>query len=128
MKYLLDTHVFLWCLTDDKNLSQTVRDKICDENNIIFVSAVNTWEIVIKKAIGKLEAPEDLEFAILKSRFTILPIHVSHTLEVAKLPLKHSDPFDRLLIAQTKVEGLTLITQDKQIMKYDDISILWADE
>jgi len=126
MKYLLDTHVLLWCLMDNKDLSPKVREKIRDENNIIYVSAVSTWEIVIKKAIGKLDIIDDFEFALIKSRFTLLPIQISHTLAVSKLPLIHGDPFDRLLVAQCKIEGLTLITQDKNIMKYDDISILWS--
>jgi len=110
---------------DDINLSKIAREKVCDENNIIMVSAVSTWEIIIKKSLGKLEVPGDLEPALVKSRFMFLPIHISHTLAVESLPFIHADPFDRLLIAQCKVEGLTLITHDKNIMKYDDISILW---
>lgn len=125
MKFLLDTHILLWALMDHEKLSSTLKEKICDETNIIFVSAVSTWEIMIKKSLGKLKIPNNFESALVEARFELLPIRVSHTMEIENLPEIHSDPFDRLLIAQCKIEGLTLITQDKTIMKYDNISILW---
>ena len=121
----LDTHVLLWWLADDAALSQTVRAAISDGRNLVFVSAVAAWEIVIKSALGKLDIPSDLEAALTANRFQPLPITIPHALAVADLPHHHNDPFDRLLIAQAKVEGFTLVTADEQIKKYD-VSIMEA--
>lgn len=84
---------------------------------MVFVSVATVWEISIKKAFGKLHAPDDLEDALDASSFHSLPITVSHALLAGQLPLHHADPFDRLLVAQSKIEGLTLVTRDsKQIL------------
>ena len=121
----LDTHVLLWWLADDVTLSQTVRATISDGKNLVFVSAAAAWEMVIKSALGKLDIPSDLEAALTANRFQPLPITIPHALAVVDLPHHHNDPFDRLLIAQAKVEGLTLVTRDEQIKKYD-VSIMEA--
>jgi PIN domain nuclease of toxin-antitoxin system len=83
------------------------------------VSAVSAVEIGVKKALGKLEAPEDLEAQIRRHRFTPLPITVAHGLHVGMLPRHHRDPFDRLLVAQAQLEGLTIVTRDPRIARYD---------
>ena len=119
----LDTHVLLWWLADDATLSQTARAAISDGRNLVFVSAAAAWEIVIKSALGKLDIPSNLEAALTANRFQPLPITIPHALAVADLPHHHYDPFDRLLIAQAKVEGFTLVTGDAQIKKYD-VSIM----
>ena len=119
MMLLLDTHVLLWWLADDPTLSQTVRAAISNGKNLVFVSAATTWEMAIKRALGKLDMPDNLEAALTANRFQPLPITIPHGLAVADLPHHHNDPFDRLLIAQAKVEGLTLVTRDEQIKKYD---------
>ena len=121
----LDTHVLLWWLADDVTLSQTIRATISDGKNLVFVSAAAAWEMVIKSALGKLDIPSDLEAALTANRFQPLPITIPHALAVVDLPHHHNDPFDRLLIAQAKVEGLTLVTRDEQIKKYD-VSIMEA--
>ena len=121
----LDTHVLLGWLADNATLSQTTRTEISDGKNLVFVSAAAAWEMVIKSALGKLDIPSDLEAALTANRFQPLPITIPHALAVADLPHHHNDPFDRLLIAQAKVEGLTLVTRDEQIKKYD-VSIMEA--
>ena len=121
----LDTHVLLWWLADDVTLSQTIRATISDGKNLMFVSVAAAWEMVIKSALGKLDIPSDLEAALTTNRFQPLPITIPHALAVVDLPHHHNDPFDRLLIAQAKVEGLTLVTRDEQIKKYD-VSIMEA--
>ena len=120
----LDTHVLLWWLADDAAFSQTVRAAISDGKNLVFVSAA-AWEIVIKSVLGKLDIPTNLEAALAANRFQPLPITIPHALAVADLPHNHNDPFDRLIIAQAKVEGFTLVTGDEQIKKYD-VSIMEA--
>jgi len=119
MILLLDTHVLLWWLADDPMLSQTMRAAISNGKNLVFVSAATAWEIAIKSALGKLDMPDNLETALTANRFQPLPITIPHGLAVADLPHHHNDPFDRLLIAQAKVEGLMLVTHDEQIKKYD---------
>jgi PIN domain nuclease of toxin-antitoxin system len=121
---LLDTHALLWWLNNDPELPPKARKAITDPLNIVMVSAVNVWEIVIKKAIGKLEAPDDLTSALQTSQFEILPIQIEHALQVGKLPSFHADPFDRMLVAQAMVESLTIVTHDNKIKKYG-IPVLW---
>lgn len=125
MNLLLDTHVLLWCFTNSKQLTATVREKIVDGKNLVYVSAVSSWEIAIKKSLGKLQAPDNLEEMMQRNRFRELTISISHTLLVGNLPALHQDPFDRLLIAQAKHEGFTLVTHDKRLKAYD-VSILGA--
>lgn len=118
MNYLLDTHVLLWALENSGNLSQTARDTIVDGRNGIYVSAASVWEISIKRSIGKLDIPDNLLDEIGAHRFTQLDMTVAHADLAGKLPYIHQDPFDRMLIAQCKIESLTLITRDKTIPKY----------
>ncbi|WP_341760855.1 MULTISPECIES: type II toxin-antitoxin system VapC family toxin [unclassified Candidatus Tisiphia] len=118
MSYLLDTHTLLWWLEDNPTLTVESRKIISNPNNLIFVSSVNSWEITIKKALGKLEAPNNLEQVILESGFDPLPININHTIFVEKLENYHDDPFDRLLISQAIIEGLTIITRDNKITQY----------
>ena len=119
MKLLLDTHILLWWLGNTPFLSKKASQLIADSTNIIFVSAASAWEFSIKKALGKLEGPEDFENALLANNFQPLPITIPHALLAGQLPPHHDDPFDRLLVAQSKIEGLTLVTSDKKQMLYD---------
>jgi PIN domain nuclease of toxin-antitoxin system len=119
MRLLLDTHILLWCLADDPILSEDIRAKVVDSSNNIFVSAVSVWEIAIKKAIDKLEAPENLLEAISTCRFEQLSINFAHAMKAGCLPKHHEDPFDRMLIAQSILEGCTLVTRDRRIQAYD---------
>lgn len=119
MTLLLDTHAFLWWLDDPQQLSAQARDAITDGKNTVYVSAAVAWEIAIKRSLGKLDAPEDLEGAMTASRFLPLPVTVPHALAVARLPDHHRDPFDRLLVAQAQHEGFRLVSRDPALKLYD---------
>lgn len=118
MNLLLDTHVVLWALTDDPALSPGARAAIVDGKNRVVVSAVTAWEVAIKRSLGKLRAPDDLEHQVRAHRFEALDITFAHANEVGRLPAVHRDPFDRLLVAQAHVEGLTIVTRDPHIPDY----------
>ena len=116
---LLDTHVLLWWLDDPTSLDAAARRLIADPGNRVFVSAAVAWEITIKRQLGKLEAPDDFEEALEEERFQHLPITVPHALAVAELPPIHADPFDRIQVAQARLECLTIVTRDATIPNYD---------
>nr|WP_042185556.1 type II toxin-antitoxin system VapC family toxin [Kibdelosporangium sp. MJ126-NF4]CEL16747.1 Death on curing protein, Doc toxin [Kibdelosporangium sp. MJ126-NF4]CTQ92024.1 Death on curing protein, Doc toxin [Kibdelosporangium sp. MJ126-NF4] len=115
---LLDTHVLLWWLFDDPRLTPGVTNLLMSSEGV-NVSPVSAFEIATKQALGKLEAPDDLEAQVERSGFTELPVTIRHGVEAGQLPLHHKDPFDRLLIAQARCEGLTLVTADRDIAAYD---------
>ena len=119
MNLLLDTHTLLWWLDDNPALGESARLAIGDPDNLVFVSSVNIWEIVIKKAIGKLSIPDDFKDVLAEQPFHYLDMTADHAFKVGELHLHHRDPFDRLLIAQCLVDGLTLVTGDSDIKKYD---------
>ncbi|MCK4388718.1 MAG: type II toxin-antitoxin system VapC family toxin [Desulfobacterales bacterium] len=119
MNLLLDTHVLLWWLDDHPNLSKKTKASITDRKNLIFVSAVVIWEIRIKQALGKLEIPRNFRRVLDDQPFEMLDITVEHAHAVGELPAHHRDPFDRMLVAQAKVEGLTLVTRDIRLKKYN---------
>ena len=125
MNLLLDTHVLIWALENNPALSDKARKAIIDGGNMVFVSAASVWEISIKTAMGKLEVPDNLIEEIEIHRFTQLSINSDHAKLAGELPPIHKDPFDRMLIAQADIEKLTLVTQDKQIKKYN-INLLEA--
>lgn len=118
MRLLLDTHVLLWWLANDPSLGEEVREGISDAGSGVFVSAASAWEISIKQALGKLDAPSDLVRQIELNRFEPLPITVSHAYAAGALPRHHDDPFDRVLVAQAAAEGLTLATRDPRMSLY----------
>ena len=118
MKLLLDTHALLCWLDDPGLLSQTARDVIAEPANEVFVSAAVTWEIAIKRSLGKLAAPADLQSVLSACGFRELPIAVAHSLATGSLPDHHRDPFDRMLIAQAIVEKATIVSRDANIMRY----------
>ena len=119
MTLLLDTHTFLWWLDDPALLAESARKAIADGKNLVYVSAAVAWEIAIKRSLGKLDAPEDLEAVMAANRFLPLPVTVPHALAVATLPDHHRDPFDRLLIAQARHEGFQLVSRDPSMKLYD---------
>ena len=125
MRLLLDTHALLWALAQPRRLSARARAAIASADSEVFVSAASAWEIAIKRAIGKLTAPADLEAILDQTGIERLPITVSHALAAGALPLIHSDPFDRMLVAQARIEGLTLVTRDPHIAAYD-VAVLQA--
>ena len=128
MKYLLDTHVFLWWNLGDSQLSENAISIISDENNQIFLSAVSAWEIAIKVAKKRLTIPEEpVRFVPSRMQlhgFQPLPIQVHHATRVYGLPMYHTDPFDRLLIAQSQIENMPLISMDITIRNYD-LDVIW---
>ena len=124
MNLLLDTQVLLWCLADPGHLRREARDRLVDPASVVYASAVSGWEIAIKRALGKLDAPDDLEQQLVNRRFVELPLHLRHAGALAGLPPIHRDPFDRMLVAQAKADGLTLVTRDRQIAKYPIATLL----
>ncbi len=128
MRVLLDTHTFLWWINNDSQLSAQARTIIGDANNDLFFSAVSGLELAIKAQIDKLKLPSDLEQFVpdqlSANAIDPLPVELKHTLHVYRLPLLHRDPFDRLLIAQSQLENLPLLTIDPQIGQYD-IQVIW---
>jgi len=117
-RILLDTHVTLWWLSGNKRLGRDAQGVIADVNNRVFVSAVTGWEISIKKMLGKLQAPDDLDSIIHDEGFEYLDITFFHGEKAGMLPPYHKDPFDRMLIAQAQAEGLEIVTDDRQITQY----------
>jgi len=116
MKYLIDTHVFLWFNEGVDALSEQAKQLITDKNNEIFVSIATLWEISIKMAIGKLEIVGEYELIIediTENEMAILPINFAHTVMQNKLPLFHRDPFDRIIASQAIVENMDLISKDE---------------
>lgn len=128
MNALLDTHVFLWWNMDDPQLSPTARAFIGDGQNEIYFSAASAWEIAIKFARERLALPQSPDRYVAERlslhRFTPLPIQLSHALGVYTLPDIHRDPFDRLIIVQSQMEGLPLLTADADIARYD-VEVIW---
>ena len=117
MNLLLDTHVLLWWLDDNPDLSLRARTVIADGNNLAFVSAAVIWEIQIKHALGKLKIPKNFRNVLDQQGFELLDITVEHAYAVGKLPLYHRDPFDRIIVAHSKLKDYTLISKDKKINK-----------
>jgi PIN domain nuclease of toxin-antitoxin system len=117
LSLLLDTHVVLWWLTDDPTLANLIKDRLDTEADV-YVSPATIWEVAIKQSLGKLPEPADLPEQIRDSGFRPLPITAEHAIAAGRLPLIHRDPFDRMLIAQAQLEGLTLVTRDAHIQKY----------
>jgi len=117
--FLLDTHVFIWCMEENKRLSEDIKKKIADPENKNFISVATVWEIIIKKTTKQIKFHFDLENSIKKTGFEVIPIQISHVLNVSELPLYHKDPFDRILISQAQVENLVFITSDEKIWKYN---------
>ena len=118
MRLLLDTNVLLWWLAAER-LSDHLQQLIADPMNDVIVSAASAWEIAIKKALNKLNAPDDLEAQLIAGGFLLLPISVGHAVAAGALPRHHDDPFDRMLIAQARAEQLTLVTSDTRFGAYE---------
>ena len=118
MKLLLDTHILLWWLADDRRLSADHRALIADASNLVLISAVTVAEIAIKASLGKLDAPDDLLPTLEAGGFDELTFESRHAEVLRKLPWHHRDPFDRMLIAQAIVEQLTVVTADPHFAAY----------
>lgn len=119
MTLLLDTHILLWWLDGNAILPSPAVEAIADPDTTVVVSAATAWEIAIKKAVGRLEAPDDLLEALEVNDFETLAITADHALAAGELPGHHADPFDRMLIAQAHAEGLTVVSVDSRFVDYD---------
>ncbi len=123
-KYLLDTHIFLWWISDADKLSREVFNIISDTSNKIYISSATIWEISIKEALGKIRVDTNLDIAIEDNGFIELKISAICANATKKLENIHRDPFDRMLISQAIKKDMTLITVDKYITQYKDVKIL----
>ncbi len=122
MRILLDTHIFLWFISGDTQLSAGVRDAIRDSDNEVYLSAISIWEAIVKYQLGKLPLPEHPETYLPKQRdlhrIASLALDESSVIQLAKLPPLHRDPFDRMLICQALQNGLTIATVDTAVHAY----------
>ncbi len=121
MKLLLDTHLLLWGVIADKRLSPAARDLLENSENVLLFSAVSIWEVAIKHGLGRKDfvvEPSLLRRALLDHEYAELPVTSDHAMAVDILPHIHKDPFDRLLVAQALIEGITLLTSDTVVAKY----------
>jgi PIN domain nuclease of toxin-antitoxin system len=128
MNVLLDTHAFLWAITGDKKLSKTARKTFLDTGNRLFFSAVSMWEICIKISLEKLSLKNGwynkIQNEISINAIQWLPVEMSHCAELTKLPFHHRDPFDRMLVAQARVDDLQILSRDDRLSAYN-IERLW---
>ena len=131
MRFLLDTHAFLWAVSAPHQLRHSGFELIRDSENTVFFSAITALEIAIKVSAGKLKLPEHASDYVTSRvdalSMTVLPVYTSHALQVASLPSYHRDPFDRLLVAQCQLEKLALMTADEALVEYD-VEIIWIGE
>lgn len=126
MNLLLDTHVALWAITDSPKLLQKARDLIASPKTIVWVSAASVWEIAIKHSLGRGDMPvsgRDAMRYFQESGYRLLPVEAEHAAAVETLPAHHQDPFDRILVAQTLVEPMRLLTHDPLVARYSDTII-----
>jgi PIN domain nuclease of toxin-antitoxin system len=118
LKLLLDTHAMIWAFSAPRLLSAHARDAISAVENEVFVSVISPWEIAIKRSKKRLRAPDDLGDAVEAHRFQLLPVLLRHTKAIGSMPNHHGDPFDRMLVAQAIIDGLTLVTSDRALRRY----------
>lgn len=128
MRVLLDTHAFLWWITEDRRLSARAREVMADGGNDLLLSAASGWEIAFKASLGRVSLPipidRFLSEQLQRNGIGTLPIEMSHALRVHALPLLHRDPFDRLLVAQALLEKLRILTSDRRVAQYN-VETLW---
>ena len=126
MRLLLDTHIFLWWCADDRRLGDIERQAIRAAANDVFLSAASVWEMAIKQTLGRLQVPEPVSAVAARVGIERLPITFEHAEATVALPPVHRDPFDRLLVTQARIEGLTLVTHDPQVRSYPGVAFLPA--
>jgi PIN domain nuclease of toxin-antitoxin system len=119
VKVLLDTLILVWWLADDPRLPSAVVDIIADRDTDVFVSAATAWEISIKRAAGRLEAPDDFLDAVAANEFVTLAVSAEHAMAAGRLPPRLANPFDRVLLVQAQVETLTLVSVDPRFSEYE---------
>ena len=128
MNYILDTHAFLWFILEDNQLSENAGAIVRSRDNEIYLSAASAWEISIKTGLGRLSIQDELEHFLIDqlslNGILPMPISLSHAAYTSKLPQIHKDPFDRILIAQSVIEEMSLISRDGTMRKYD-VEVVW---
>lgn len=124
MNLLLDTHALLWWLSGDARLGPKARKQIGTGDSRVLVSAATAWELAHKRAAGKIRIDWDIRDEIAEEGFLELPVALEHAIAAAELPGHHADPFDRLLVAQARIEGLWLVAADADVRRYD---VPWLD-
>ncbi|PVZ12950.1 type II toxin-antitoxin system VapC family toxin [Actinomycetospora cinnamomea] len=127
MRLLLDTHTVLWSLGRPGRVGTAAREALTASASEVVVSVVSLWEIAMKTSIGKLRVDLDVEAAVTGLGIRVLDVRAEHARAVADLPLHHRDPFDRMLVAQARYEGLTLVTADRRFEAYS-VAVLRADD
>ncbi len=129
MRFIIDTHCWLWWYSSPEKLGAQAYDLIADIGNEVTLSVASAWEIALKHSLGKLSLPEPPEVIVprrlAEQAMFALPVALEHAVHVSTLPFHHSDPFDRLLIAQAQIEQVPLMTADEQLLPYD-VELLWA--
>jgi len=129
MRYLLDTSVWLWSLSNPDLINKEARRLLEDGREELYLSAASSWEISIKSSLGKLRLPEPCAIFVPKrlaaQGIRSLPITHTHALGVSNLPPRHSDPFDRLLVAQAQAEGMAILTADRAFKRYG-VEVFWC--
>lgn len=118
LRLLVDTHVLLWWLADDGKLKNHARAVLAAPENLVFVSAASLWELRIKEGLGKVDLPADFEKELDAQSFEYLSVTAAHAHALRGLPLHHRDPFDRMLVAQATLEGLTIVSHDDALRAY----------
>lgn len=125
MQLLLDTNVLLWAMSNDKRLARDTAKLILDPQNRVIVSAVSFWEVSVKKSLGKISISlEDLKNNVEECQFDLLPITDEHCIKLSDLPQLHRDPFDRMLVTQSKLEPAILLTGDSFLASYGDFVVV----
>ena len=124
MKLILDTQVILWWQRDDRRLTKAAREAIAAAD-LVYVSAISGWEVMIKMALGRLRLDEPFPVLLAADDFTELPLTLAHAEALAALPPHHTDPFDRALVAQAQAEGATLVTHDRAFAPYG-AKVIWT--
>ena len=123
-RILLDTHAFLWWKENNPKLSLPAREAIASAA-VVYVSAASAWEVAIKSSLGKIKLPSSFSEGVEESGFIELPIQFTHAAAVELLPNHHADPFDRMIIAQSRVEKLVVVSHDRAIEPYG-IPVIWT--
>lgn len=129
MRFLVDTHVAIWLVNETERIPSTVLSQLSDKANEVFVSAATVWEIAIKHPLRRADAPPFsagqslVEFPA--AGLTMLPISAMHAAAVETLPLLHSDPFDRIIVAQSRTEPMRLVTHDATLLRYEPTALLF---
>lgn len=124
MKLLLDSHVLVWWVRDDRRLGRQARHAIANAD-VVWVSAASGWELALKVLKGRLRLAESLRVTVAADHFTELPLSLAHAEELERLPALHDDPHDRVLIAQARVEGATIVTHDRAFEAYG-VPVIWT--